>query len=79
MDNDLLANPGFGYTILLARANPIWYVPVRYGYTPLLVRLFRPLYTLRSTAPPLGRPSVPRRRYGTYSAKLVEVIGVLSS
>ena len=38
MDNDLLADPRFGYAILRARANPLWYIPVRYGYTPLLVR-----------------------------------------
>ena len=35
MDNDLLANPRFGYAILWARADPVWYVPVCYGYTLL--------------------------------------------
>ena len=37
MDNDLVANPRFGYAILRARADPIWYVPVRYGDTLLFI------------------------------------------
>ncbi len=37
MDNDLLANPRFGYAIPPARAYPVWYVPIRYDDALLIV------------------------------------------
>jgi hypothetical protein len=37
VDNNLLSDPRFGYAILRARADPVWYVPVRYGDALLFI------------------------------------------